>query len=101
MSKVFAFKPRTRAGSNYAIPPRHDCWQTIPIVDPGRYLEPPVNCSSDSRRSTNSRACVKMCLATRINRSNEPADFSNVIAVVVAEDMSVFGEGCLLAAPVF
>ena len=89
VSKVFAFKPRTRTGSNYAIPPRYDCRQTIPIVDPGRYLESPVNCSSDSRRSTNSRACVKMCLATRISRSNESADFSNVIAVVAVADMSV------------
>ena len=65
-----------------------DC-QTIPIVDPGRCLESPVNCSSDSSSSTNSMACVKMCLATKINRSRESADFSNVIPVVVVWDMAV------------
>lgn len=66
--------------------PSCDC-QTIPIVDPGRYLESQVNCSSDSRRSTNSMAWVKMCLATEINRSKESADFSNVIPVVAVVDM--------------
>ena len=61
--------------------------QTVPIVDPGRYLEFPVNCSSDSRSPTNSIAWVKMCLATKINRSSESADFSNVIPVVAVGDM--------------
>jgi hypothetical protein len=71
--------------------PRSDCGQTIPIVDPGRYLESPVNWASDSRRLTNSRACVKMCLATRISRSKESADFSNAIAVVAVWDMVTSG----------
>ena len=32
-------------------------------------------------------ACVKMCLATEINRSRESADFSNLIPVVAVGDM--------------
>ena len=71
--------------------PDASCWQTIPIVDPGRYFEPPVNFSSDSSRSTNSRACVKMCLATRISFSKESADFPNVIPVVAVGDIVVGG----------
>ena len=78
VSKVFAFREPDQIMQSYPDT------QTIPIVDPGRYFESPVNCLSDLRRSTNSRACVKMCLATRISRSKESADFSNLIPVVVA-----------------